>query len=203
MTIFQSFAVIPAAGASARMGTPKLLLPWRGKAIIEQVIDTWQAGGATEVLTVVRADDNELAALARQRGATVVVADPPPIDMKASVRTGLAFVAKHFQPTFGDVWLTAPADLPLLSADVIRRLLRERQAATPAVLVACHQGRHGHPVLFPWSYAARLEDLAADEGLNRLVELAQPALIECGESAICADLDTPADYERLQGEAPP
>lgn len=199
MPSFRSFAIVPAAGVSARMGTPKLLLPWRGRIVVEQVIDSWRTGGVSELVLVARVDDAPLIDHARRAGAEVIAADPPPGDMKASVQIGLDHVALHFQPEFDDVWLTAPADLPMLNADVIRCLLASHAIDAPRVLVASHQGRRGHPVLFPWRIAAKVTELPADAGLNRLVEQSSPVMIECGEGAICADLDTPADYERLRG----
>jgi molybdenum cofactor cytidylyltransferase len=185
-----------------RMGAPKLRLPWRGKTIIEHTIGAWLQGGVDRVLAVVRADDRELADLIRQAGAVAVLADPPPADMKASVQAGLADAEKRFQPGASDVWMMAPADLPALSAEAVRRLLASHDVASPTALVAAHQGRRGHPVLLPWPLAARLEALTVEEGINRLIEREGAVLIECGENAICADLDTPADYERWQGESP-
>lgn len=181
------------------MGTPKLLLPWRGTTVIEHLIGAWRGGGVDHLLVVARAAATELIARARGAGAQVIAADPPPADMKASVRLGLAFVGEQFQPHADDVWLTSPADLPLLSPDVIRALVAAHSPGAPRVLIASHQGRRGHPVLFPWPFAARVDELAADEGLDRLVARSAPVLIECGAGAVCADLDTPADYERLRG----
>jgi molybdenum cofactor cytidylyltransferase len=203
MTTDRAFAIIPAAGISARMGTPKLLLRWRGKTTIEHTIDAWQASGVDRVLVVVRADDAELAAVVRQSGATVVIADPPPADMKASVQAGLDYIAAHENPSQDDVWLTAPADLPALSSEVIRRLRAAHTAASPRVLVAGHQASPGHPVLFPWPYAKKVAELSADEGLNRLVQRSGSVIVECGEHARCADLDTPDDYQRWQDASQP
>ncbi len=45
-------AVIPAAGLSRRMGTPKQLLPWRQGAILTAVIAALQAGGCAPVVCV-------------------------------------------------------------------------------------------------------------------------------------------------------
>jgi molybdenum cofactor cytidylyltransferase len=193
----QSFCIIPAAGASVRMGTPKLMLPWRGTTIIDHVLAAWREGGVDRLLVVARTGDRQLVARSRAAGAQVIEADPPPADMKASVRIGLAYVAEHFQPRADDVWLTAPADLPFLSGEAVRTLVAAHRPAAPAVLIAAHHGRRGHPVLFPWPYAAKVDELAADEGLDRLVVRSTPVLIECGERAVCDDLDTPADYERL------
>lgn len=197
----RAIAIIPAAGVSARMGTPKLRLPWRGKTIIEDVVGAWRTSGVDRVLVVMRADDVELAAIVRQSGAIAVIADPPPPDMKASVQAGLQYAEANERPSAEDVWLMAPADLPAISSEVIRCLLRAHEADRQHVLVAGHLGRSGHPVLFPWRYASKVAELADDEGLNCLVERSGAVVIECGERALCADLDTPDDYKRWQEES--
>lgn len=191
-----SFAIIPAAGVSARMGRPKLLLQLDGKTLIERTIGAWQRSGVDRVLVVLRADDTDLARLVASTGATVVTADPPPADMKASVRAGLEYITREERPRKRDVWLTAPADLPSLSAEAGRRLLAVYNPRRPKVLVAAHQDRAGHPVLFPWVWAAKIATLSDDEGLNRLVEQADAVPVECGAAAIGLDLDTPDDYKR-------
>lgn len=178
------------------MGTAKLLLPLGEKTILERTMDAWKSSGVDRVLVVIRADDAPLAALVRQSGATLVAADPPPADMKASVKAGLRYLADSIKPAANDVWLTAPADLPSLSREVVRRLLAVYNPDAPQALVAGHNGRCGHPVLFPWSHAAEVDKLAPDEGLNRLVERSGAVLFECGEAALCSDIDTPDDYQR-------
>lgn len=195
---YASFAIIPAAGVSARMGQPKLLLPLDGTTLIERTIRAWQSAGVDHVFVVLRADDIALLKIVVSSGATAVIADPAPADMKASVLEGLDYIAMHHRPRTNDVWLTAPADLPSLSAEVVRRLLAAHDPRSPKVLVAAHQDRAGHPVLFPWPWATELGGLANDEGLNRLVERASATLVECGPAAIGPDLDTPDDYQQWQ-----
>lgn len=197
-----AFAVVPAAGVSLRMGTAKLLLPLGGKTIIERTMDVWKSSGVDRVLVVTRADDASLAAIVRRSGATLVAADPPPADMKASVKAGLQYLADSIKPAANDVWLTAPADLPSLSGDVVRCLLAAYNPDAPQALLAGHNGRSGHPVLFPWSHAAEVDKLAPDEGLKRLVERSGALLIECGEDALCSDIDTPDDYQRWRLAVP-
>ena len=113
------------------MGRPKLLLPWRGKTVIETVLGAWRASGVSHVVMTVRAEDVELAALGRAAGAETVVVSPPPPDMKASVLAGLDYLADKYQPQPIDAWLLAPADMPLLSPQVIDVLLAAWRARQP------------------------------------------------------------------------
>jgi molybdenum cofactor cytidylyltransferase len=182
------------------MGQPKLLLPWGERTIIEHTLAAWRASRVSQVVVTLNADDAALHSAVERTGAEICPVDPPPPDMKASVAGGLRFVADRFQPQSGDVWLLAPADLPTLSAAVIDRLLAAHRPEQPTILVASHDGRRGHPALFPWELAAEVERLGDDEGINRLLQRHPTQLVECGPEALPLDVDTPEDYHRLRAE---
>jgi len=199
----QIFGILPAAGRSERMGAPKLLLPWGDATLIEHVVGVWRSSRVSRVLVVVHPDDARLAELAERAGALVVRPERAPVDMKASVGYALAYAAR-FGPEAGDAWMLAPADMPLLSAATIDRLIEAyaRSAATAdggsRIWVPCLAGRRGHPVLFPWTLAAEVARLGADEGLNTLLARHRVETVEAGEEAIFEDIDTPEDYDRLR-----
>ncbi len=196
----QTFAIIPAAGRSQRMGRPKLLLPWGAATIVECVIAAWRASRAARVLLVVHPEDRELAEVGRAAGAEVVVPEVPPGDMKASVLAALEY-AKRYAPQSDDAWLVAPADMPGLSTAAIDAVIaayeRERAEGDGNRLwVASHEGRRGHPALFPWSLAGEVGRLGENEGLDALLRRHAVALVEAGADALAGDLDTPQDYQR-------
>ena len=193
-----SFAIVPAAGRSRRMGTPKLLLPWGASTVIEHVLAAWQTSETTHTVIVVHPDDEALAEVCRTSGAEVVVPSGPPPDMKVSVRLALEYVTERYAPHESDAWLLAPADMPTLSADVINRVLAAYRADRSKIVVPEHAGRHGHPALFPWSLAAEVARLAEDEGVNRLLARHPVREVECPAEALAVDLDTPDDYRRRQ-----
>ena len=170
------------------------------RTVIEHIITAWRTSQVTDVIVTLHARDVALQDVVSSTGAETVVLDPPPVDMKASVAGGLDHVARRYRPDAGDVWLLAPADVPTLDAAVINRLLAAHDPGSSKILVAAHEGRCGHPALFPWPLAAAVERLAADEGINRLLRLHPTELIECGPAALVPDLDTPEDYRRLRAD---
>ncbi|MCA9206964.1 MAG: NTP transferase domain-containing protein, partial [Planctomycetales bacterium] len=103
----RSFAVVPAAGESRRMGRPKLLLPWGDSTVIQTVLAAWQASRVDRVLVVVRPDDAELAEVCRRAGATVVVPGESPPEMKRSIQLALHEIHHRHAPTDADAWLLA------------------------------------------------------------------------------------------------
>lgn len=179
------------------MGAPKLLLPWGDTTLIGEVIRSWKASRVDQVLVVIHPEDDSLAAACV--GAHVVRRSPAPAEMKDSIGYGLDSAREVFHAGEGDVWLVAPADMPGLRPGAINALL-EAYASDRAgpdatrILVASHNGRRGHPVLFPWSLAQEVHALADDEGLNILTHRHPVLQVEVGDPAIFDDIDTPEEY---------
>src|ERR1017187_6201831 len=57
---FSVGVVILGAGRSARMGKPKLLLPWGGTSVLGHLIEQWQALGARQIAIVCAARDQTM-----------------------------------------------------------------------------------------------------------------------------------------------
>ncbi len=197
MNAQRSFAIIPAAGQSRRMGRHKLLLPWHGSTVIEQVLRAWLASNVSQVVVVVRKDDHGLLAICRDMALDTVCPEVDPQDMKASVQCGLRYLAEQFSAAAADVWLLAPADLPRLSASLINQVLASHNQDEPAIVVPTVAERRGHPVLFPWSVATDVFALGRDEGVNRLLDKCPTRQISVPSLDGLEDVDTPTDYRRL------
>jgi molybdenum cofactor cytidylyltransferase len=203
MTAMRSFAVLPAAGVSARMGTHKLLLPWRGRSIIEQMLETWTSSAVDRVVVVAHRDDGELLRRCQKFDVEVVVALERPADMKASVAVALGHIQRTYGPTASDPWLVAPADLPRLTAGAIDAVLAGYDPLQPGVVVPAYRGRRGHPTLFPWSHAELVHRLSAHEGLNALLRGASVREAPWDHESILRDVDTPEDYAEAVAAAFP
>src|SRR5438067_7475125 len=121
------FALVPAAGVSARMGEPKLLLALAGRPLILHTIDAWQRSRVNRIVVVVRPDDAALADVVRTVSqpavVDIVIPDVPPPDMKASLQAALKHIERQYAPTAADAFLVAPADMPRLSTLIINRLI--------------------------------------------------------------------------------
>jgi molybdenum cofactor cytidylyltransferase len=192
-----SFAILPAAGRSRRMGNDKLLLPWGDATVIDAVLTAWKSSQVDHVVIVVHPDDTRLAERCGDYGVDLVVATRPPEQMKDSVRLGLEFVQRTFHPQDSDVWLLSPADTPTLTAEIINRVLAESATACP-ITVPTTAGRRGHPVAFRWSLAGDVGRLGRDEGVRAIVARYSVNEIPLEDERILDDLDTPADYDRLR-----
>jgi len=203
-----SYAIIPAAGRSERMGRSKLLLSWRGtgdtnSTLLDHVLEAWTASGVQRTIIVIRTDaDAAVKQICKSHGIDIVMADDPS-DMKASCLLGLKHLAQHYSPSAWDRFFVCPADIPGITSDLIDHLISEAERHDAMrepdpgdrVIVPTYQGRRGHPVLFPWSMASQIELLRADQGINCLVDRAAAVNVEFPVSPEkMADIDTPKEY---------
>lgn len=205
----RTFAILPAAGHSRRIGCPKLLLPLAdGRALIEQVLSAWRASSVDEIVVVMRRDDAPLAKLCAGPRTTIVQPDVDPPDMKASLAAGIAYLREAQRPMVDDAWLVAPADMPLLMAHSIDAVIaayqqqlaaRDATIANPPtqIVVPYFAGRRGHPVLLPWSISAEVAALGKDDGLKQLIARHPLLTVDVADAGILIDVDTPEDYARL------
>lgn len=194
-------ALVPAAGLSARMGRPKLLLPVGGIPLIARVVAAFRDGGADRVVVVAAPSDApgapEIAGIARDSGAEVVVAPTPPPDMRASIVLGIDHLAGGPEPS---TVLLAPADSPGLNPALVARVIGIASRSPTRIVVPRYEGRRGHPISLPWALAKAIRGLPPGVGVNALLA-GHPGEVEAFDAddpAILADLDTPEDYRRWE-----
>jgi len=196
----RTFALIPAAGKSSRMGTPKLALPLGDRSVLEWVLEAMRQAGVADTVVVVAPQGEDLAALAEKTKAHVLRLTEDTPDMQATVLKGLEWLERHFHPVPDDYWLLAPADHPTLNPAVVTELLKARtEHPAQSIFIPTHAGRRGHPALISWRHVAGLRLWPAGQGLNRFLRVHGEQFWECpmADPEILCDLDTPADYQRL------
>jgi molybdenum cofactor cytidylyltransferase len=200
-----TFALIPAAGTSSRMGRPKLALPLGDGTVLGHVVEALRQAEVEHILVVVGPHVPELVPLAEAAGAAVLLLAEQTADMRATIDQGLTWLETRFRPGNEESWLLAPADHPVLQPSVVRQLLRaqERNRHCSIVVPAFH-GRRGHPALLRWGHVAQIRKLPAHQGLNVYLRRHAAATleVEVESASILWDLDTLEDYERLRREWP-
>jgi molybdenum cofactor cytidylyltransferase len=194
------FAVVPAGGKSTRMGRPKLSLPFRGRTVLECVLDALRLGGCDETLVILGPQVADLEPSARNAGAHVCVLEKETPDMRATVEVGLRWLEQQFRPGDGDAWLLAPADHPTLDANVVAAVRQAFLAQSgKSIVVPTYTGKRGHPVLLSWKHAPGVRNHSPGEGLNAYLRRHELETLELPVEipGILTDLDTPEDYARL------
>jgi len=181
-------AVVLAAGASSRMGSPKALLRFGDRPAIAWLLESIERAGITQCV-VVTAVDPAIGEAARRLGAAVVVNADPSRGRTGSLQAGLAAVTP-------DRWiLVAPVDCPLVGPSTIRSLLEQGEGA--AIVRPRHGGVGGHPLLLAPTLRAEVEALSAGAPLRDILRRDPSRVrdVEVDDAEVVANLDTPADHE--------
>lgn len=185
-------AIILAAGASTRMGSPKQLLLLDGQPLVVRAAEAALAAGAWPVVVVLGAHAEKIRpALAR---LPVLVAENAswPEGMAASIRTGITTLGQ-FSRTL-DAALLALCDQPAFSAAVITQLLAAQRASGRSIVAARYSSRHGAPALLLREHFPALAALTGEAGARDLLNGTPDRVAAVDLPALAHDLDTPADY---------
>jgi glycerophosphoryl diester phosphodiesterase len=202
----QTVAILPAAGASRRMGRPKLLLPLRGRPLVTGVVEALRGGGVDEIVLVTSPEDDDLRAWAHGAGLTVAVNPDPDRGMLSSIREGIAALGGSAElARRGSTLLVSPADLPNLRAETVSGLLQRMAESGAPIAEPLYRGKRGHPLAIAPALIPEIDTLDPDVGLKQLRDRHEAALLEfeVGDAGVVQDVDTPEDYERVAKAALP
>lgn len=187
-------AIVLAAGASTRLGSPKQLVVHEGEPLVRRAVRTASEAGLAPVIIVVGSGAEAIEALLRDEPDVDVIRNADwASGMASSLRAGITRV----RALDVDGFVVMLADQPLVDAAAIRRLV----TAWPGThgLVASRYGDAlGAPALFATRYADDLSSLAGDAGAGGWLRrrAAEVTAVPLGEAAL--DIDVPADIERLR-----
>jgi CTP:molybdopterin cytidylyltransferase MocA len=192
-------AILLAAGASSRMGSPKPLLPWAGTTLVEWEVAQLLQGGVDEVVVVYGARADLVRRVLRGGAGAPVFNARWAQGRATSLAAGAAALLRG--RTSPDLLVIQNVDQPA-PASLVARLLTEARTAhagvvQPIYLDADGIEHGGHPVVLRGDVLPALTAASeATEGL-RGVLAGRPVhrvRIE-GEPAAAWDLDTPEAYE--------
>lgn len=185
-------AVVLAAGGSRRFGSPKQLLPWKGKTLLEHVVDTLLASSVQQVFVVLGYQAERLRSLLGARPIEIVINQDWEEGQSSSVRVALEALPAGYQAC-----LFVLADQPNLTSLLIDDLLARHRRTLAPIVAPVHQGRRGNPVLFDRALFPELRELQGDQGGRSVIERyqAEAELVEVADESIFLDIDRASDYE--------
>jgi molybdenum cofactor cytidylyltransferase len=187
------WAVVLAAGESKRMGEPKLLLPFRGRTILENVIEAVLRSPVDRTLVVLGAHADRISALLDATSVERAFNPDYRSGMLSSVRCGI----RHL-PSDARAALIFLGDQPGLCDGTITAVLNAYQTSGKGLVLPVRGSTGGHPLLLDLKYRADIEHLDPEVGLKGLLALHPDDVlrVEAGEGTNPPDIDTPEDYRR-------
>lgn len=187
-------AIVLAAGASSRMGSPKATLRWRGRAFVDHCV------GLTSTCVVTVVVDGATPLDAHRFDHSIVLAhhsgwsDGPLSSLQCGLRRALASA-----PELRGV-LVLTVDRPHVKGTTIATLLATHDASPHAFIQPTYDGASGHPVVWPRAAVDSLLALPPTESPRTfLAAESAPARLRVAvdDPAVLDNIDRPEAYQAL------
>lgn len=209
-----------AAGASRRFGSPKLLAPFGGAALLDRALDAALGCAADCAVVVTGAYHNEMLPRLIERGArfgnagsssanapaAAAEADVPFVVARnrrwesgqaSSVHTAVRFARSQDCTAL----LVMVADQPRVTAAHLNALLWEYDQGRAQAYLSANDRAHGNPCLLDRSLYDDLLALSGDEGARALFRSRREVVarhVYFDDPRLFEDIDTPADLARME-----
>jgi molybdenum cofactor cytidylyltransferase len=186
--------LVLAAGGSTRLGTPKQLLPYGQKTLLDHVLDTARGCEFDQLVCVIGGSADEIRNQVDLSNAEIVENRQYGEGCSSSIAAALDAVDPR-----ADVLVLMLGDQPGVTADAVSALLAGR-GESPLAACAYANGR-GHPLAFAASAFPDLKQLHGDKGVWKLLDRRGTEVADVPvPGPIPRDVDTDEDYRALRAE---
>ena len=187
------FALILAAGESTRMKAPKMLLPFNGKTMIENVISNVYESKVNRIMVVLGAVREPLVQVIEKSDVRYCYNENFKDGMLSSVICGFRNLPSDYNAV-----MVFQGDQPLIKPAAINTVIEAYLSSGKGIVIPVHKKRRGHPILIDRKYRNEVEYLSPARGLRSLAQKFSDDVleIETEETGILRDFDTYDEYRK-------
>jgi molybdenum cofactor cytidylyltransferase len=186
------YAIVLAAGASTRFGSPKQLVRVDGRPLMHTIVSRAVEVTGHSTLVVLGANSADLAPLLRHTAATIVFNRDWSEGLASSIRAGIARL-----PGSCTGAMLVLADQAAVTAEDLRRLAGTWRRQPDYLVAAQYGSTLGAPAIFPSSCFRDLTELRGDRGAHSLFRRNPDRVVRVPMDSAALDIDTPEDLLRL------
>ena len=186
------YAIVLSAGMSTRMGSPKQLLPFGDRTVLQRIVDTLLRTDLSGVVVVLGHRAEAVRESLSGRPVGFCLNPDYRAGMFSSVCCGLSAL-----PTGADAALIVLGDQPQIDAEVVRRVVAAYREEEKGIVIPTFEGGRGHPALVDLGrYRDEIFGLSGEAGLKPVMRGHPEDTLELpvDEAGILRDIDTPEDY---------
>ena len=177
--------IILAGGFSSRMESNKMVLPFEGKALICQAIETMQ-DFVSKIIVVTGFYHDDLVQVVLPYEKVVVIRNLGFEEgMFSSVLCGVRQTTDDF--------FVVPGDYPLIQKSTYDALVRSKGS----IRVPIYQNKKGHPIYMEKELKAKLLEEPKDSNLKNFRNAQEVTYVEVQDEGILLDVDTITDYQQI------
>jgi len=193
-------AAILSAGESRRMGTPKALLPYRGSTFLQHLIEVTRHPRVGLTKIVLGAGAQVIRDTLHLDEASVVINEEWEKGQLSSIQAAVRSLANAGT----DGMILCPVDHPLVSANLVARLIEQFDSTGKLIVLPTYKGRRGHPLIFRASLYDELLQASATVGARQVVWAHRDEVLEVAtdEEGIILNLNDPETLRKaLEGKS--
>ena len=153
--------VILAAGDSSRMGFPKQLAEYKGKTILETVVDT-VTSNLEETVVVLGHENDTITEKLDFKESTILINENWEEGIVSSIRTALFYLSENNEIDSAMIFM---ADQPSVNNKIIDKLIKTKKN-DDEVVISKYRYKLNYPIIVPKYFWSKLELLTYDNLLG-------------------------------------
>uniref|UniRef100_UPI00404A1FC8 nucleotidyltransferase family protein n=1 Tax=Daejeonella sp. TaxID=2805397 RepID=UPI00404A1FC8 len=187
--------IILAAGKSARLGSPKQLLSYRDKTLLQHSIDTALESQASLILVVLGSEKDTIEKELNQSQIFILENSSWESGMASSISCGINNL-KIIAPE-SEAAILMVCDQPFVNATLLNDLINKHKESGQSIVASSYADTLGTPALFHKSLFSELSALEGESGAKSLIKKynQQTGFVSFDQGSI--DIDTRENYKNL------
>tara|TARA_R110000772_G_scaffold59378_3_gene134494 strand:- start:733 stop:1344 length:612 start_codon:yes stop_codon:yes gene_type:complete len=188
--------IIPAAGASRRIGSPKQLLKWGDSTLISHAIDTAEELGQKEIVVVLGAYYDKIKPVIYNRSIRILKNEDWKNGLGSSIAVGLEYLHENVDTC--DAVLILLPDQPLIVPFYLKTMIDKFKVGENQIIATSYGSeKYGVPALFDKKYFDKLRGLTDDRGAQELIKQSVKFVTTTDINPLISDIDTEEDYNKI------
>jgi len=189
-------AIILAAGQSSRLGSPKQLLSYKGKNLLQHTIDVARQASLHPVIVVLGSGYEAVINGIDITGIHIVNNNDWQTGMASSIRCGIQALQDIIP--IPDATILMVCDQPFVTPSLLNKLLSAQHSTGKPIVASKYEDTIGTPALFHQSFFPQLLELTGDSGDKKIMLQYQDQLMTVPFPLGDIDIDTTDDYKSLE-----